>query len=135
MGKIVPLTRKIMATIFQNSYGIIFNDYVEKGKTITELYYGYLLDQLHVELMKKLPHLKKKKILFHHNNTLAHMSAIAMAKIAELLPHPSYSPDLVPCDFFLFAYIKKKAWWKKRRSSLKTNVYLQSLRNHKFRKT
>jgi hypothetical protein len=32
-------------------------------------------------------------------------------KIAELqllqIEHPPYSPDLAPCDFFLFAYIKE----------------------------
>jgi len=26
----------------------------------------------------------------------------------ELLPHPPYSPDLAPCDFFLFPRIKKE---------------------------
>jgi len=25
-----------------------------------------------------------------------------------LLPHPPYSPDLAPCDFFLFPKIKKE---------------------------
>ncbi|EFN78485.1 Histone-lysine N-methyltransferase SETMAR, partial [Harpegnathos saltator] len=25
----------------------------------------------------------------------------------ELLPHPPYSPDLAPCDFFLFPNLKK----------------------------
>jgi len=25
----------------------------------------------------------------------------------ELLPHPAYSPDLAPCDFFLFPNLKK----------------------------
>ncbi|EFN64908.1 Histone-lysine N-methyltransferase SETMAR, partial [Camponotus floridanus] len=25
----------------------------------------------------------------------------------ELLPHPPYSPDLAPCDFFLFPNMKK----------------------------
>ena len=25
----------------------------------------------------------------------------------ELIPHPAYSPDLAPCDFFLFQNLKK----------------------------
>jgi len=25
----------------------------------------------------------------------------------ELLPHPAYSPDLAPCDYFLFLNLKK----------------------------
>ncbi|KAG5346680.1 SETMR methyltransferase, partial [Acromyrmex charruanus] len=52
-------------------------------------------------LKKKRPHLAKKKVLFH----------APMAKFNEfryeLLPHPAYSPDLAPCDYFLFPNLKK----------------------------
>ena len=38
------------------------------------------------------------------------MSAIAAAKLFgmryEILPHPSYSPDLAPSDYFLFPNMK-----------------------------
>jgi hypothetical protein len=27
-----------------------------------------------------------------------------------VIPHPPYSPDLAPCDFFLFPTMKKKHW-------------------------
>jgi len=41
-------------------------------------------------------------LLFHHDNA----PALAKAKLVEwgyeLLPHPPYSPDLAPCDFFCF---------------------------------
>jgi hypothetical protein len=40
------------------------------------------------------------------------MSKTATRKIASMrvtiAPHPAYSPDLAPLDFFLFGYIKKK---------------------------
>jgi len=53
------------------------------------------------------PHLAKKKVLFHHDAP-AYTSALAKAKLGyELLPHPPYSPDLAPCDFFLFPNLKK----------------------------
>jgi len=55
--------------------------------------------------------LAKKKVLFHHDNAPAHTSALAKAKLVELgyelLPHPPYSPDLAPCDFFLIPNLKK----------------------------
>ncbi|KAG5346224.1 SETMR methyltransferase, partial [Acromyrmex charruanus] len=45
------------------------------------------------------------------HNASAHSSAVATAKLIELLyellPHPPYSPDLAPCDFFLFPNLKK----------------------------
>ena len=70
-----------------------------------------LLGRIDVELQKKRPYLAKKKVLFHHDNAQAHNSAVATAKLVELsyelLPHPPYSPDLTPCDFFLFPNLKK----------------------------
>jgi len=50
-------------------------------------------------------------VLFHHDSAPARTSALAKAKLVELgyelLPHPPYSPDLAPCDFFLFPNLKK----------------------------
>lgn len=52
----------------------------------------------------------EEKVLFHHDNAPAHTSAVARAKIVELgyelLPHQPYSPDLAPCDYFLFPQLK-----------------------------
>ena len=83
-------------------FAIIFIDYLEKGRTITRQYYADLFGRFEAELMKKT----KKKVLFHHDNAAAQSSAIATTKLAqlryELLPHPLYSPDLAPCDCFLF---------------------------------
>jgi histone-lysine N-methyltransferase SETMAR len=60
-------------------------------------------------LKEKWLHLAKKKVLFHQANTPAHRSLVV--KLVELgsklLPHPRYSPDLAPCDFFLFPNMKK----------------------------
>jgi len=87
-----------MATVFWDSQGVIYIDYLEKGKTVTGLYYAKLLGRFSAELQKIRPHLAKKKVLFHHDNAPAHTSALANAKLFELgyelLPHPSYSPDL-----------------------------------------
>ena len=49
-------------------------------------------------------------MLFHHDNAPAHTGAIATAKLFDLcykiLPHPPYSPDLAPSDYFLFPNMK-----------------------------
>lgn len=55
-AKTVPSAGKIMATVFWDSQGIIFIDYLEKGKTITGAYYSSLLDRLKTELQKKNAH-------------------------------------------------------------------------------
>lgn len=120
-AKTVPSAGKVMATVFWDSQGIIHIDYLEKGRTITGQYYANLLDEFEAVLKEKRPHLKKKKVLFHHDNAPAHSSRVVMAKIKqlryELLPHPPYSPDLAPCDFFLFPNLKKWLGGKRFRSN------------------
>ena len=37
---------KVMASVFRDAHGVIFIDYLEKGRTITEAYYVALLDRL-----------------------------------------------------------------------------------------
>ena len=70
-----------------------------------------LLDRLVDEIRKRRPHLKKKKILFHDDNAPPHTSNIAQAKNYELdfesLPHPPYSLDLAPSDYYLFPNLKR----------------------------
>ena len=105
-AKTVLLPGKLMVTVFWNSHGIILIDYLEKGKTITETYYATLLNRLKTRRQKKRIGITLKKVLFHQDNAPAQTSPIAMAKIKELgfelIPHPPYSPDLAPSDFFLF---------------------------------
>lgn len=108
-AKAVPLAEKVMAIVFWDSRGVVLIDYLEKGKTkITGTYYASLLDKLKAEIVKKRPHLQKKKILFHQAKSS--ISAIALSKIYELrfklLNHPPYSPDLAPSNFFLFPKLK-----------------------------
>ena len=52
---------KIMASVFWDAHGILFIDYLEKGKRINTEYYTALLDRLNEEIKKKRPHIAKKK--------------------------------------------------------------------------
>ncbi|KAG5320064.1 SETMR methyltransferase, partial [Acromyrmex heyeri] len=73
---------------------------------------------------KKRPHLAKKKVLFHQDNARIHMCPAPMAKFNEFRYEllPAYSPDLAPCDYFLFPNLKK---WRK--EIAETDVYLEEL--------
>jgi len=98
-------------TVFWDSRGIIFFDNLEKDQTITGIYVGALLDRLKVEIDKKIAPIWRKKALLHQDNARVPTCAVAMAKIVEnkykMLPLPPYPPDLAPCDYFLFPYLKK----------------------------
>ncbi|GBP09164.1 Histone-lysine N-methyltransferase SETMAR [Eumeta japonica] len=126
---------KVMATVFWDARGVIHIDYLEKGKTITSEYYSKLLDRFDVDLKQKQPHLAKKKVLFHQDNARVHTCLVTIAKIHELryelLPHPAYSPDLDPCDYYLFLNLKKWLGGKRFESNeeviTETNAYFESL--------
>lgn len=49
-------------------------------------------------------------MILHHDNAPAHRATTTQGTIAGLgfgvLEHPPYSPDLAPCDFFLFPLVK-----------------------------
>jgi hypothetical protein len=50
-----------MASVFWDAEGILFIDYIEKGKTITGEYYSNLLTRLYKKIYEKRPGLQKKK--------------------------------------------------------------------------
>lgn len=64
-----------------------------------------------MKLQSNSSKLKKKCVLLPRQYTI-HKSLIAMAKLHKLkfklLPHPPYSLDLAPSNYYLFADLKKK---------------------------
>ena len=96
---------KVMTSVFWEMHGILFVDYFEKGETINSDYYMKLRDRLSAEIKKKRPDMQKK-VLFHQDNAPWHKYMKTMAKLNELsfelLPHPPYSPDLTPSDYWFY---------------------------------
>nr|XP_040567943.1 histone-lysine N-methyltransferase SETMAR-like [Lepeophtheirus salmonis] len=88
-GKMQQSAGKLMASVFWDAHGIIFIDYLEKGRFINNDYYIVLLDRLKGEIDEKQPKLKKKKVLLNQDNA--------------------------PCDndYFLFSDLKRMLAWKK----------------------
>ena len=80
-----------MPTVFGIKHGIIHIDYLEERKTITDQYYNELFDQFDAAIIKALKTMTKLTELKY-----------------ELLPHPPYSSDLAPCDYYLFP--NSKGW-------------------------
>ena len=74
---------RLWRQFFWDSQGIIFIDYLEKGKTINSEYYIKLLERLKDEIATKRPHLKKKK-LFHQENAPCHKSVKTKARNSRI---------------------------------------------------
>ena len=53
---------------------------------------------------------KGKRILLHYDNASIHKNPQVLNHLKnrniKLIPHPPYSPDISPCDFFLFGALK-----------------------------
>ncbi|KAG5314632.1 SETMR methyltransferase, partial [Acromyrmex insinuator] len=99
---------------------------IPKKQTINDDYYAALLDRFNI-LKKKRSHLAKKKVLFHQDNARIH----TCPTLYELLPHPTYSPDLAPCDYFLFRNLKKlfreKRFTTREQLIAETEAYFEGL--------
>ena len=92
---------------------------LKKGKSITGKYYkNTVLKKLKKIYQKRHPTAGFKPVHLLHDNAPAHSSAIVFLKkeTVTVLPHPPYSPDLSPCDFFLFPKLKSLLAGQKHRS-------------------
>ena len=102
---------KVLGSVFWDGQAILCIDYLEKRRTINSECYIALLVRLKEEIDQKRPQRKKKKVLFHKDKAPCHKSIATMTKLHELyfelLPHPPYSPDLAPSDYWLFADVKR----------------------------
>ena len=102
---------KVMATIFWDAKGVIMLDFLPKRSTITRVYYANLIDQLKTAIRGERRGTLSKGVLLQQENTRVHTCKAAMDAVErngyELIPHPAYSPDLAPSNFFLFPNLKK----------------------------
>lgn len=105
-------SKKILYTIFFNHLGPVVQIPTPSGKSITGTYYkNVVLKQIKRFYEKKRPSTGLRGVNLLHDNAPAHKSKEVVHFLNEekvnVLSHPPYSPDLSPCDFFLFPRLKK----------------------------
>ena len=88
------------------------HEYLPEGSTVNQTYYIEVLKRLRDAIRRKRPELwRSGDWFFHHDNAPAHSALRTREFLAKhsitVLPHPPYSPDLAPCDFFLFLMLKR----------------------------
>src|SRR5436190_4438061 len=91
---------------------MVYTHTVPQGQTINAEYYILVLKQLMKDhIPKKRPDLVGRWKL-HHDNARPHVANAVLQYLAkkevETVPHPPYSPDLAPNDFFLYPQAKKE---------------------------
>ncbi|UYV60506.1 hypothetical protein LAZ67_1001352 [Cordylochernes scorpioides] len=90
----------------------IANEMLDSGRTVNKEYYLQVMRNLREAIRQKRPDLwKNKNWLLHHDNAPAHTSLLVRDFLAKnntlMMPQPPYSPELAPCDFFLFPKLKR----------------------------
>ncbi len=108
--------RKTMLTVFFDARGVILTEFNE-GRVNSDTYIE-TLKQLKENIQRKRPFLWKgrldgktnREFIIQHDNASCHTSVPTLAYIfdTDLLAHPPYSPDLAPCDYFLFPFLKQQ---------------------------
>ncbi|OQV12893.1 hypothetical protein BV898_12815 [Hypsibius exemplaris] len=104
-----------MFIVFFNSSGVVSISKLVPTpgrKTINAAYYvKTCLKNLVRKLRKKRGKTGLRGLKLHHDNANSHTCSLTTNFLQQeglkLLPHPPYSPDLSPCNFYFFPKLKE----------------------------
>ena len=127
-------SKKMLYAIFFNSSGPVIQVPCPSGHTVTGRFYkNSALKKMKEFYNKKRPSKGWSGVHLLHDNASSHKCEVVKSLLesekVKVLNHLPYSPDLSPCDFFLFPRLKKMLSGNKYtpRSSLGIYQYLQQI--------
>ena len=96
---------------FFDSTGLIYMHWVPSGQTVKKEYCVEVLREFRKRFIRKRPALfKSGHWHFHQDNAPVHNSTLVTDYLSKMgiktLPQSPYSPDLAPCDFWLFPKLR-----------------------------
>ena len=102
---------RVFLVVLLDWKGIVHHEFVPRGQMVNKQLYQEVLACLRDAVRKKKPELWENQTwILHHDNAPAHASLLIHSFLAKhqtsFMPHPPYSPDLAPADFFLFPKFK-----------------------------
>ncbi|XP_026316211.1 histone-lysine N-methyltransferase SETMAR-like [Hyposmocoma kahamanoa] len=112
---------KVLATIFFDSRRVLLIDFLHDQRTVNATYYCQVLQSAKTSYRNKRRGVPIRDVILLHDNARPHTALLTRDKLEELgwetLEHPPYSPDLSPCDYFLFAPLKESLGGKRFKSN------------------
>jgi histone-lysine N-methyltransferase SETMAR len=108
VGKRERFEKKALLCVWWNYEGLIYYELVPDGRKINAEVYSQQLEKMYTVLLEKYPALvNRKSVLLQQDNVRPHTAKKTLQKIEELedielLPHPTFSTDLEPSDYYLF---------------------------------
>jgi histone-lysine N-methyltransferase SETMAR len=104
--------RKKLLTVFFSGAHVWLTFYSDRGEMMGSTVFT---EEVLVSLNEALVDSEEAvsdPVLLHIDNAPSHRSRMTTAKMKKLrfvvVPHPPYSPDLAPSDFWIFSYLKRK---------------------------
>ncbi|GFN90119.1 transposase [Plakobranchus ocellatus] len=106
--KVVASAREVLFTVFWDMEGMVYMGFLEQGQTVNSERYISTLRALKLRLRRVR---RDKDSIVQHDNPRLHTSRQTQEALRQLelttLPHPAYSADLAPSDYYLFPQLKK----------------------------
>ena len=104
-------THKLLMIPFFDSTGMIYMHWVPTTQTVNKKYYVEVLREFSKRFHWKRPALfKSGQWHFDQDNAPVHNSILVTDYLTKMgiktVPQPPYSPDLAPCDFWLFPKLR-----------------------------
>ena len=104
---------KQMVAVFVAKSGHVVTVPLETQRTVTAHWYvDQCLPKVLAAVADRRPRTRHRGLLLHQDNAPAHRARQTHDFLEEQrvqqVGHPAYSPDLAPCDFFVFPHVKSK---------------------------
>jgi len=96
-----------MLVVFFDWKGIVHHEFVPRGQKVNKRLYQEVLAHLRDAVCRKRPELWENRTwMLHHDSAPAKALLLIRAYLAKhhtsIVPHPPYSSDLAPAEFFMF---------------------------------
>ena len=106
-----------MVTVWRYAASLTHYSFLNPRKTITPEKYAQQIGEIQQKLQCfQLALVNRKGPIPLHDNTWLHIEQPVLQKLNELgykvLPHPPYSPDLLPTNYRLFNHLDNISWGK-----------------------
>jgi histone-lysine N-methyltransferase SETMAR len=102
----ISLAAQDHACVFLRSEGIVHNEFIAQEQEVNQKCNLEVLTRLRESVRRQRPELWPDKWILHHEKEPAHdalsVREFLAKKSVTKMDHPPYSPDLPPCNFWLF---------------------------------
>ncbi|KFM72720.1 Histone-lysine N-methyltransferase SETMAR, partial [Stegodyphus mimosarum] len=110
-SKAIIHQKKVIQSMWWDFKGVVHFEVLPRNQMFNSTVYCHQLDKLNNAINQKRPELMNRKgTVFHQDNARPHTSLVTRQKLFELgwdvLPYPTYSPDLALSDYHSFCSLQ-----------------------------